>query len=212
MKERYSLILSLLTCLLAGCASFLAGGYVQSGREALIIGDNKEALAYFEKAAKQDPSYVTGFVLPEGIWSYVGRAEYANGELSEARQSLERALANDKDDNVARLYLGLTVARVGDRQTGLREIETGLQGIHNWIDYVNDAFRFSYGRYWDPGREIRSEIEVDLGMISRKEFDWQKLITSGEWVGRKVEEEIDLARRDESRDLNRPGGEMHRGG
>jgi hypothetical protein len=75
---------------------------------------------------------------------------------------------------------------------------------------VNDAFRFSYGQYWDPKREIRSEIQSDLAMISGKGLDWQKLIASGEWVGRRVEEEIDLARRDESRDLSRDGDSRKR--
>jgi tetratricopeptide (TPR) repeat protein len=203
MKIKTFLILGSLIFLLSGCASFLAGGDVQVGREDFIIGNNKDALAYFEKAAKEDPEYVTGFDLPEGIWSYVGRAEYANGKLSAAGRSLERALANHRDDNMARLYLGLTLARAGDRQSGLKDIDAGLEGIENWIDYVHDAFRFSYGQYWDPRREIRSEINSDLTKIARNDFKWRKLIASGEWIGRKVEDEIDLARRDESQAMDR---------
>jgi hypothetical protein len=104
---------------------------------------------------------------------------------------------------MAKLYLGLTLARSGDRQSGLKEIEGGLRGLHEWIDYVNQYAAFSYGQYWDPTREIRSEIQNSLTMISGKEIDWPKLIASGEWVGRKVEEEIDIARRQESRDRSR---------
>jgi hypothetical protein len=33
-------------------------------------------------------------------------------------------------------------------------------------------------------------------MISGKEFDWQKLISSCEWLGQKLEAEIDLAQED----------------
>jgi tetratricopeptide (TPR) repeat protein len=205
MKARNSLGL-IFVIVLSGCATFQAAGDVEAGREAFIIGKNDTALADFQRAARIDPNYMTGAVLPEGIWSYLGRAEYANGKLTQARQSLERALSTNKDDNMARLYLGLTLARAGDRQNGLREIETGLKGIDDWINYVNDAFRFSYGQDWDPRREIRSEIESDLAMISSQGFDWQKLIASGEWVGRKVEEEIDLARRDESEEWSRDGG------
>jgi hypothetical protein len=40
-------------------------------------------------------------------------------------------------------------------------------------------------------------------MISGKGIDREKLIASGEWVGRKMEEEIDIARRQESRDRSR---------
>lgn len=203
MKMKTSLILGAAMALLSGCASFLAGRDVQAGRENFIIGNNKDALACFEKAAEEDPEYVTGFDLPESIWSYVGRAEYANGQLSAARRSLERALASHGDDNMARLYLGLTLARAGDRQGGLKDIDAGLAGIENWINYVHDAFRFSYGQYWDPRREIRSEINSDLTQIARHDFKWPKLIASGEWIGRKVEDEINLARRDESEAMDR---------
>ena len=203
MKVRKSVVLIFAVAFLSGCAAFQAAGDIQAGREAFFIGKNEQALSDFHRAARIDPNYVNGAALPEGVWSYVGRAEYATGQLTQARQSLERALAGNQNDNVARLYLGLTLARAGDRQSGLREIEAGLKGIDDWINYVNDAFRFSFGQYWDPTREIRSEIESDLAMISSEHIDWQKLIASGEWVGRKVEEEIDLAQDDEIRQMDR---------
>ena len=78
-----------------------------------------------------------------------------------------------------------------------------MRGIHDGIEYVTQAFRFSYGRYWDPRREIRSSIEGDLAMLSRKDVDVQKLIGDGEWLGKQVEEEINLARRDEREELLR---------
>jgi hypothetical protein len=37
-------------------------------------------------------------------------------------------------------------------------------------------------------------------MLSGKEVDLKKLIADGEWLGKRVEEEIDLARRDERED------------
>ena len=40
-------------------------------------------------------------------------------------------------------------------------------------------------------------------MISGRDLDWQKLLADGEWVGQRMEEEGDLARRDESRDRDR---------
>jgi hypothetical protein len=51
--------------------------------------------------------------------------------------------------------------------------------------------------YWDPRQEIRTEMRTDLTMLSGKEIDWQKVIASSEWIGSKMEEEIDRARRDE---------------
>ncbi len=40
-------------------------------------------------------------------------------------------------------------------------------------------------------------------MLSGKDINLQKLIVDGEWLGKRVEEEIDLARRDEREELLR---------
>jgi tetratricopeptide (TPR) repeat protein len=188
---------------LSGCASFRAGSEVQSGRRALLTGDGEAALAYFQSAAQQDPNYYYGTALKHGILSYVGRSEYAIGRYPQARQTLEKALSANKDDDVARLFLGLTLARSGDRQRGLSEIESGMKGIHSWLEYVTDAHRFSFGQFWDPARKIRTAIQTDLAMISSRDLNWDKLIADGEWIGKEIEEEGDRARNDEVRTLNR---------
>jgi tetratricopeptide (TPR) repeat protein len=162
-----------------------------------------EALSYFQSAAQQDPNYIYGFALPQGIWSYVGRAEYATGKFPQARQTLERVLSLNKDADVARLYLGLTLARDGDRQQGLKEIEGGMKGLYQQIEYITQAHRWTYGRFWDPRREIRSAIQDNLAMLSGKDVDVQRLIADGEWLGMRVEQEIDWARRDEREELLR---------
>lgn len=184
--------------LLSGCAT--AGGQIQAGRRDLLYGDPNNAVAHFQQAAEINPDYLYFSVLPQGVWTYVGRAYYATGKLPEARQALERAVSRHPDDNLAKLYLGLVLARDGDRPRGLKEIEGGMRGIHDWLDYIQQRFAFSYGRFWDPNRTIRSEIASDLAMIS-KGADWPKLIAGGEWVGKQMEEEIDRARRDETQEL-----------
>ena len=186
--------------LLSACA---AETKVQQGRMALLYGDPNAAIASFQSAAEVDPNHLYFSVLPQGTWTYLGRAYYIAGKYPEARQALERAISLHNDDNMAKLYLGLTLTRSEDRQGGVREIESGLRGLHEWLDYVNQYGAFSYGQYWDPLNEIRSEIKNSLAMISGKDIDWQKLIASGEWVGRKIEEEIDIARQQEARDRYR---------
>jgi hypothetical protein len=47
---------------------------------------------------------------------------------------------------------------------------------------------------------IRKEAESILAMISGKDFDWNKLISDCEWLGRKFEEELDLAMEDDQID------------
>jgi hypothetical protein len=78
-----------------------------------------------------------------------------------------------------------------------------MRGIQAWLDYINDAHRFSFGQFWDPARAIRSAIQDDLTTISAREFDWEKLIASSERIAQRMEEESDNARRDETRERSR---------
>lgn len=204
MKKMYSVALLSAFTFLSGCAGFQVAGEIQAGRYDLLIGKPDLALPHFQRAAEIDPNYImkTG-VFQEGVWTYVGRANYSAGKLQEARLALERAVLHYDQDNLAKLYLGLVLARDGDREKGLKEIETGMRGIYDWLEYI--TYNTSYGQFWDPGREIRIEIQRNLSMISGKGIDWQKLIAGGEWVGKKVEEEIDLAKNDEYRARTRGG-------
>jgi tetratricopeptide (TPR) repeat protein len=198
-----TLVVCLSVAVLSGCAGFQTGSEVLHGRQAFLIGNHEAALAYFHSAAQKDPNYTYGTALRQGIWSYVGRAEYAMGKYPQARQTLERAVAANRDEDIARLYLGMTLARAGEQPKALMEIESGMKGIHDWLEYITNSHRFSFGQFWDPHREIRSAIQGDLAMIAGRDLDWQKLIADGEWVGKRMEEEIDLARRQESQERSR---------
>ena len=197
-------ILHFALLLISSCASFQVAGEVQAGRYALLTGSPDVALSHFQRAAEIDPNYFTDFTpLEQGVWTYVGRAYYGTGKLPEARKALERARSRYEDDNLARLYLGLTLARDGDRDRGLKEMEAGLRGMHGWLEVI--TYNTSYGQFWDPGEEIRREIQTNLAMISGRDINWQRLIAGGEWVGEKMEEEIDLAERDETEELFQDG-------
>ena len=199
---RTSRLSALMALLLTGCAAFAVGGQFQSGRRALLVNDPETALAYFRSVADQDPNYVYHSVhFREGIWTYVGRTQYETKRYAEARQSLERALAQDRDDNLARLYLGLTLARSGESSRGIKEIEAAMKGIYDWLEYMNRTRPFE--AYWDPLRKIRNQIEKDLATVSSKDFDSEPLLANAEWLGKTMEEEIDKVRQDERRQFDR---------
>jgi tetratricopeptide (TPR) repeat protein len=192
----YPWLLFVVMGFVSACATFQAGSNVQSGRLAFSIGNYQTARGYFESAAQVDPSYVYYSDLPGGsVQSYLGRADYVTERYSQARQELEQALAINKDDNVARLYLGLTFARMGDQVNGLKEIQSAMQALYDWIWYVQEHFRYSYGQFWDINGTIRAAIRVDLAMIASKEINWPTLLADGEWLGKKMDEEIDIARK-----------------
>ena len=193
-----------LSVLLSACAAFQGGGDIAQGREAMFAGDYKTAVGYFQSAEQVDPNYVFGTELQAGVLSYLGRAQYLTGDYAQARQTLEKAVSQDKDDNVARLYLGLALARQGERQKSLQDIDAGMKGIHDFVDYITDTFRFSFGKDWDPGRDIRSTIEQDRAIIASGKIDWPILIAGGESIGMKIEQEPDIVRR-EREDRGRRG-------
>jgi tetratricopeptide (TPR) repeat protein len=183
-----------LSVLLSACAAIRGGGDVDQGRQALLAGNYQAALGLFQDAEKVDPTYVYGTELRAGVLSYLGRTQYLTGNYAQARQTLEKAVSQHRSDNVARLYLGLTLYRLGDQKAALTNIQRGMEGINNWLDYLNQNFRLEFGQDWDPGGTIRAGIKTDLAMISSGKIDWPQLIASGERLGIRVESEEDYYR------------------
>jgi tetratricopeptide (TPR) repeat protein len=190
---RSSIFCAVVVFISACGGSFQTGGDVARGRQALFRGDNQGALGYFQNAAQTDPGYVFGTDVQEGVFSYLGRAQYLNGQYVQARSSLERDLSQRSGDNLARLYLGLTLARQGDRQSGLRDIQRGMEGIR---DYLNDvtANANDYRRAMDPYHDIRNAIGRDLAAISSGKINWDTFLVSGEKIALAWEQEPDYAR------------------
>jgi tetratricopeptide (TPR) repeat protein len=199
MRTKRIYALTLLVSLLgaSGCASFQAGNDIAAGRLDYLIQSNETALSHFQSAVRADPTYTFGAALPQNALSYLGRTEYLTGRLPQARQTLEKALTTNTDPNMVRLYLGLTLARSGDQQQGLKEIEGGMRGLYDWLNYFTEAFRFNYGKFWDPRYEIRSAIQTQLATLRGKDIQWPQLLADGEWLGRRMEQEIDWAQRDQ---------------
>jgi tetratricopeptide (TPR) repeat protein len=189
MKVTYFLSLLLFSVLLSACAAIRGGGEVDQGRQALLAGNYQSALGYFQAAEQTDPNYMYGAELREGVLSYLGRTQYLTGNYAQARQTLERNLSRHRSDNLARLYLGLTLYRLGDQKAALTNIQRGMEGINNWLNYLNQNFRLEFGQDWDPGGTIRAGIKSDLAMISSGKIDWPKLIADGERLGIAIEQE-----------------------
>jgi len=203
MKVHAASLGLLLTLIASGCASLRIGSDFQAGRNALLTGKSEVALSYFQSVADKDPNYYYGTAYRQGVLGFLGRTQYTVGQLPQAQKTLERALNLDNNDDSARLYLGLALSRSNDRQRGASEIATSMKGIHDFLEWVTQTHRFSFGQFWDPTRKIRSAIESDLAMIRSNEIDWPKLIADGEWLGREIDEESDRARYDEMRERQR---------
>jgi tetratricopeptide (TPR) repeat protein len=189
MKVIYFLAGLSLSVLFSACAVIRGEDDVDRGRAALVAGNYQTALGYFQEAEQADPNYIYGAELREGVLSYLGKAQYLTGNYAQARQTLERNLSQHRTDNFARLYLGLTLYRLGDQRAALANVQRGMNGIYNWLNYLDENFRFEFGQFWDEGGTIRAGIKTDLAMISSGNVDWPKLIADGERVGIAVEQE-----------------------
>jgi len=203
MKIRAISIGLFLALIVSGCATLQNGSDFQAGRSALLTGKTEIALSYFQTVVDKDPNYYYGTAYQQGVLGFLGRTQYTLGQLPQAQNTLERALTLDKTDDSARLYLGLTLVRREDRQRGVSEIADSMKSIHEFLEWVTQTHRFSFGQFWDPTRKIRSSIENDLAMIRSNEIDWPRLIADGEWLGKEIDEEGDRARYDEMRERQR---------
>ena len=187
---------------LSGCAAMRAGGQFQAGRRALLAGDPQSAVGYLSAVADQNPNYVNVIVnYRESVWTYLGRAQYETKRYQEARKSIERALAMDKDDSMAKLYMGLTLLRTGGAAQGVKEVEAGMKGLYDWIEYMNRTQPFQ--AFWDPTFQIRKAIDQTLQAIAGRDWNAENFIADAEWVGKKFEEELDKVRDDERRQYER---------
>jgi tetratricopeptide (TPR) repeat protein len=188
--------------LIAACSGLSTGGSFQAGRQALLRGDSETALRHLSAAAERDPNYV--FVIqnyPQSVWTSLGRAQYETGRYGEARRSLQKALDLNRNDSMAMLYLGLTMMRTGDGAAGVRLAENGMQGLYEWIEYMNRTQPFK--DFWDPTRKIRKQIDQNLAALSSRDLGRREILAEVEWVGREFEEELGRVREDERRQFER---------
>ena len=183
---------------LTGCSG--VGTDVLAGRNALQTGRPNDAVGYLTRAAAIDPNYQTSNRVSEGVLTLLGWAYYETGKYDDARKTLEKAVSLNRDDPLAHLYLGLTLLRNGDRERGRKEVEIGLKGIDDTLEYINTD-RVT-GFYWDPGRQIRDSVRKVL----TANLDNTQLAVAAERIGIDFDAEIDRARRDESLNRNSGGG------
>jgi tetratricopeptide (TPR) repeat protein len=266
------LLIAVALLALSGCAGYESAGEFTRGRLALVRGDLNGALGNFQSIAKTEPQFIArNGPLWESIWTYIGRVHYQSGKYAEAKDALEKALAQQKGDHMGRLYFGLTLARLpvapakstgfsvqdvifalregieservaalarergvafdlskeaesqlkkagadarlldeikkiraeaaGKNETqtarAAKELAAALAGLRDDLDtFLANSLQ---GRFWDPGGELRKEIRNGIALLSARDQDWKKIIVNGEWLGQKLEEEIDRARDDESK-------------
>ena len=118
-------LLSLL--LFAGCTAkqlpyFGVGGRYEEGKEHFFRGrggDMDTAVVALEYVVSRDPTYKKSL-------TYLGRAYYRKERYQDAYAILQRAVAVDKDDEIAWLALGATQLRLGQNDKGIETLKGGI--------------------------------------------------------------------------------------
>ena len=181
--------------LLVGCAAFDTSVDISSGRIALINQNYAQALPRFEAAAHLNPDYVTTFTeFPENVWTYVGRSYYGLGDLKRARGALDLSVQKHPDAILGHVYLGLVQMRQGQVKEGLVNADKGLKLLHQWFERLDATSQYS--SYWDPSSVIRNTTSDLIQQIHSGEVPWQQIASKLDWVGMRMEREINLSSRD----------------
>jgi tetratricopeptide (TPR) repeat protein len=128
---------------------FGIGGRYEEGREQFLRGrggDMDTAIRALESVVSQDPTYKQSL-------TYLGRAYYRKGRFQDAHAVLQRALAVDKEDEMAWIALGLT-------QLQLNQNDRGIEALKGGITLANKVMVDGYHnyQYWDARGLIRASL------------------------------------------------------
>ena len=137
---------------------FGVGGRYEEGIEQFLRGrggDMDTAVTALEYVVSQDPTYKKSL-------TYLGRAYYKKGRYQDAFAVLQRALAVDKEDEMAWIALGLTQLRLGQNDKGIESLKGGItlankvmvDGYHNFL-------------YWDTRGLIHASMRRSAFLITK---------------------------------------------
>lgn len=86
------------------------------------------------------------------------------------------------------------------RAQGAKELGAALSGLSEWL---NDTIAYApQGKFWDPSQEIRKQIQLTMKQVAAP-AEWDAAMGNAEWLGYRLEEESDRARRDERAERER---------
>jgi len=155
-------------------ATFQPGREIMSGRNYLLIGNPEAALPNFQSIAQSDSNYINcaqRFCV--GIWTYLGRTYHELGNNQQALESLKRGRGLHGSDRFNQIYLGLVMAKAGQKREGTTELAAGLQVLGTWLSGF--AGRGTSGRYWDPGRRLQKAIADTQNLLRADRINWDRV-------------------------------------
>ena len=164
---------------------FGVGGRYEEGIEQFLRGrggDMDTAVTALEYVVSQDPTYKKSL-------TYLGRAYYRKGRYQDAFAVLQRALAVDKDDEVAWIALGLTQLR-------LDQIDKGLESLKGGITLANKVMVDGYHNfiYWDTRGLIHASMRRSAFLITKGPEEKNNIIQNTDRLLALIDDEENVQR------------------
>ncbi|MBI4489635.1 MAG: tetratricopeptide repeat protein [Deltaproteobacteria bacterium] len=165
------------------------GGRYQEAKDEISRprgGNIDKAIVSLEAIVRENPTYYDSLTL-------LGRAYYKRGRYDDAHMVLQRALAVNKDDEIAWLVLGLTQLRLGEDHKGLETLKGALT-------LASKEMREYYRGFpdWDRERKVRSTLRRAVLSATKGLEEKENLIRNVELVLARIDEEEWQQDRDKS--------------
>ena len=173
---------------------FGLGGRYQEGIGQFMRGrggDMDTAVAALEYVVSQDPTYKNSL-------TYLGRAYYRKGRYQDAFAVLQRALAVDKEDEMAWLALGLTQLRLNQNDKGIESLKGGITLANKvWVDGYHNYI------YWDTRGIIRASLRRSAFLLTKGAEEKENIIQNTDRLLLLVDDE-ENAQKNSRRQNERP--------
>jgi tetratricopeptide (TPR) repeat protein len=182
----FTLVLSISACSRPDWFFGVGGRYNEANIE-LLRGrgaDMDKAIGNLESIVQDDPTYRDSLTL-------LGKAYYRKARYYDSFAILQRALAINKDDEIAWLFYGLTQIKVGENEKGLETIRGGLTLLgkamrnNNYRDYPA----------WDPKGTVRATLNRAVFQALKGLQERENLIQVTEVLLARIDEEEWFQRR-----------------
>jgi tetratricopeptide (TPR) repeat protein len=157
-------------------------------------GNIDKAIVSLETVVREDPTYRDSLTL-------LGRAYYKRERYGDAKLILQRALAVNKEDEIAWLTIGLAELRLGENERGLEATQGGL----TLFSKVSTEGYRGY-KYWDRAGQVKIATRRAVNEARKGLGEKENLVRSVENLLAAIDEEEWNLRNEKGRDLWR---ELH---
>jgi len=136
-----------------------------------------KAIENLQFVVQDNPTYRDSLTL-------LGKAYYRKARYYDAYTIIQRALAVNREDEIAWLVFGLSQLRVGENAKGLETIKGGLTLL---VKAMKDEYR-GYS-YWDPRGTVRNTLNRAVFQALKGLEERENLIQINEQLLSRIDEE-----------------------